>query len=191
MMRKSFVLFNFFLLLFVSCNYLKLTDEEARRLIREAKGYPMKPESITIQHVPKNSKLEQEIKRLIDEGYLTKGKVYGKTFFLKATDKGKNLISHAIWYDESDAIGDIRPGFCFMPLTHKLDIKRITEILIDSDNKTALVKYEIAYIPTDYYYKLVVFDKVNVENISKRKNSFVKKDQIRLKKWDQGWRVME
>jgi len=214
-MSKRFlfmVLFVFFSL-FLMCESLKLTEKEAMDLIRKENGLP-KPATISIKFKPGiNNGLCSEFVRLVDEGYmevddyemkcLRKGELKNKIIESgllrgsailfsnpKITIKGRTLIEYASF----EGSGEVH----FSPYTLMYDVKKINEILIDSDNKIALVSYLCEYTPTDYFYILRDIDKDLIENSP---CSFGRTDEcfrngfrrttheITLKKWDKGWRV--
>jgi len=165
------------LLLILSCSSVKLTEEEATRLIREAKAYPMLI-SVTLYDIKPKTGLGLEINRLIEDGYLIPGNYSGH----EITEKGKHLVQKCVWNSFW------KKYEIFNPFTHKIDIKKISEILVDNDTKTAVVKYEIGVFPTEYFYKLIEIDRERIEKASKDSDKTLEV-QIRLKKWDQGWRV--
>jgi hypothetical protein len=180
-MRKVSIIFCLFLLT-LACNSVTLSEAEAMRLIREAEGFP-KLKAISIYEYKAKRGLHKEIFRLYEEGYYDFDFQYKslKNMKYKVTDKGKNLI---------ESIEETRRGIHFRPFVYKIDIERITEILIDSDNKTAIVKYVINVSTTEYYNKLIKIDEKSVEDAYVQLPTNTK-SEIFLKKWDQGWRVMK
>ncbi len=177
------------ILVVVSCSSVNLSEEEAKRLISEANGYP-KLIATNFSKIRFNTPLYMEIQRLEREGYLEKKykrennerprpQIAGKRQHLIITDKGKKLIEFIEY--------EILLGYTFAPITHERKIKRITEI--EGKIDTVDVKYEVGYFSTEYFSHLMRIDRERMEEVTE--NLRVDKMQARLKKTDQGWKVIE
>ena len=164
----------------ISCSSESLTEKEATQIIREGNGYP-ELRAIVLKRIEKDSALGQEIKRLVKEGYLIPPKKLYRGMF-EITDKGKGLVRKCYWnfvYQNYEV---------FLPYTHTIDIVGVEEILVDSSNNTAVVRYKVGFSPTKYFDQLRAIDKQTIDKASQDAQKTYEKE-ILLKKWDQGWRV--
>lgn len=162
-------------LLAISCNSLKLTEKEAISLIRKANGYPKLKATYLYDFS------HQEIRRLVRENYLIFEDSTKSGRVIK-TDKGKRLIEFV----------DFRRSnyrYTVAPFTHKVDIKKITEIFVDSNDNSAIVKYKVGYFPTEYFIHLRELNKEEMDRVSRNYEDYIK--QMRLKKSTQGWQVID
>lgn len=160
-----------------------LTEQEAERLIREANNYP-KQVSVSTGSIKTSSPYGKELKRLVHEG---KFRCNG-WITCEATDDIKHLFKkgNLRYYHDRGTIS-AEPYFL------QKDIASIDEILIDSSNGTAVVKYTLGAKTSDYYDQLHAANPTYYESliagILKKLNS-TSQEKIILKKWDQGWRVL-
>jgi hypothetical protein len=186
-MRKTIFYFLFLpFLFFISCTSPeKLSEDEVKKLIREANKLPS-PYSLDLGDVRINTGLGREIERLVKEGYMIPGDYMGGN---KITEKGKDLILECHYNPVYKAYEH------FYPIIYKVDIKQILEIVIDSKNNLAEVKYELGLFPTSYLEELKKIDTENIiANAIQRHQAEVnttKKDNVKFKKWDRGWRIIE
>jgi len=160
--------FLFLVMLLASCSKT-LTNDQAMEAIRKEGGYP-KLVTTKLLSIKPDSKIGQEISRLISEGYMLvpeKRGPYG--YVLKVTEKGKNFVKWCSYYK----------GYTGEFITHKADIARIKQILTDSKEGTATVVYEVGYTLTPFGERLI--------NLGAKIKKEEYEGQAYFKKYDQGW----
>jgi len=163
--------------LLVSCSSSGLDREEAMKLIKNAKDYP-KP-------VYKRYNVDDDggyplIKFLEKRGYLTGDKADNGRWI--KTKKGENIIGLCSFY-------------CKVK-TYRKEISQIREVLIDEDNGTARVTYNVTTSPTSLYNEIRSdigsYPEIYVamgENGPDRGKTKTETREITLKKWDKGWHI--
>lgn len=178
MNRPSMPFFLALLLGFTSCNH-SLSDKEAIRLIREAKGFP---ESLTLElSGGPDSGVGREIKRLQDTGYIDSA--FSQS--CHPTEKGKTLVSNCYWngvYNYS--------GIVFHGLT--TDVSRIVDRRTEGTNDTIVVLYELTLTPTEELMKFQAADPKAANRATSSYGDITKprNETARLQKWESGWRVV-
>lgn len=139
--------------------------------IRKHNNYPQSV--VSLYHAYGESPIKQEIIRLVREGFL----VQQGNYFIP-TPKGKDIIASAdysfVW------------GFSINVKSHIQDVSKINEVLVDSKNGVALVKYSVGFTPTEYLNSL---KKIDGQLFSDNYNKRVDSKEISFKKWDNGWRI--
>ena len=158
-----------------ACGAQGLTEKDVIPLIREAEQIPeLRP--IYFPAIHRDDPLGKEIQRLIEEGYI---RVSG--WDMEVTERGRGLIGKPSW----DAFRKLYSAHFY---THLWDVGKIREIVVDSESGSAMVTYELETRPTSYLSHL---RQVDAEVIDRQVSAIEGKDvkRLRLKLWDQGWRV--
>lgn len=139
--------------------------------IRKNNNYPHG--IVSLYHAYGDSPIKQEIIRLVRESFLIQ---QGNDFI--PTEKGKDIIKSAnysfVW------------GFSVEIKSHIEDVSKINEILVDSKNGVASVKYSVGFTPTEYFNSL---KKIDGQLFDDNYTPVVRKKEISFKKWDNGWRI--
>ncbi len=174
-------------LLSASCgsDAVTLTHAEAIRVIRAGLGYP-RTMSYTFTQISPSSPFGLEISRLLREDYLRAPEYEfiraQQVADLEPTEKGKELVEGCRYWPRGTR-GDFS-NYAFRPYTHVLDVAGIEELLIDTPNRTAVLRFKLSATPSEYFKRLSGLDSVRANEVRLPTHG-----TARLKKWDQGWRI--
>jgi flagellar biosynthesis GTPase FlhF len=164
----------------------RLTEAEAIRMIREARGLPAL-QSAHIGGIREIDPLYPEVFCLVAEGFVKPGSGGGMVSAVVA-EKGKRILANLHW---GQMVGG---NVDFWPYTHRIDVTKIVSILSDSKSNTATVTYQLAAMPTEYYEKLKRLDprfpeQVRRAHLGRDLTVSLPEPQrtMNFKKWDQGW----
>lgn len=170
------------IILTTGCAGKGLSKKEAAEIIKKEYGYP--EATMWSLSIPYNSALGEEIRRQIDDGYLTPPDDAGN---MKITDKGR------LWYGSCsyDRVANV---YLLKANLFNKELKEVDEVMNDNANGVAKVMYTVSLKPTDLYRKFREIDKeafaIN-EKLDKAAKAMEVVMTTRLKKWDDGWRVEE
>lgn len=175
----------FFALLLVSCSSSGLDEEEALRLVKEAMDYP-KP--VYKSYVVDDDAGRPMLKFLKGKGYLTgeyKSLGVGDNVGWVETEEGDEIIKTCTKWS------------CELK-TYQKEVSGIREVLVDEEDGTARVMYEVTSSPTSLYYELrdakgspprIYY--LDADSEPDNGTPTTETHEITLKKWDKGWRATE
>jgi len=165
-------------LILMSCGTSGPTESEIKHLIRTAYGLPAL-EASGVRTPINNSPISLEIQRLFREGYILPQ--FSERDGHVIAPKGKNLIKNIFT--------DAEPSYFFQPYTNTIDVIKVTQILLDSKSGTAEAQYQLGISKTEYGIKLMAIDPGLRRRYEEYERSFPRTRTVRLKRWDQGWRL--
>jgi hypothetical protein len=174
---KSFALASLTLVLFAGCDRVSLSNQEALEIIRQQKHYP-RPIEYQTEFSGMDPGLEKAFETLKSNGMVEE--VSMPDFMIKVGDRrNKGLLTKNIIY----GTWTIR---CNLLMAEPVSIE---EILIDKQNQTARVRYVEAQKPLEPAYSLL-YRRNNTSDPNAPKPEQFRRE-VSLKKWDQGWRIIE
>lgn len=161
---------------FWSCQRYSLSKEQAIQIIRESEGLPQF-HYITLLGIKRGDPLGREIELLFEGGYLS------RVDHVEITEKGKYIVKELYWnwvWKEWEVVEF---------WTHRIDVGKVHEILVDSKQGTAVVLYELEFKPTPYLEHLLQVDRQQVSEVVGESIPRSMRRRLHLKYWDQGWRA--
>lgn len=161
----------------VSCRS-SLSRDEAAKLVEQSifnAGF------VDAQFAPD----QYAIEKLVSNGYMElriiKG-IWGSDIPIYiATEKGKQYVIGTQTYPQI-----IKDARAFRGAIFKAKVKEITEILTDNQTNSAIVKFLIDYQPAEPYYSAFCS---TPHWYCEKDNNLPKSGEVRLKKYDKGWRI--
>ena len=138
-----------------------------------------RPINTIFDMLKKSEPLGRETDRLMREGYVNCRKI------------DYLYLAHRCW-------GSFESHIWVKFITHKREMRRIVEILTDERTGTATVIYEVGLAETPFVEWLREIDPVRLEYLysdierqygTRDIQSVRQQHSVKLKKWDQGWRV--
>ena len=182
-MHKSLSFLSFsIILLCVSCGP-HLSNDEAKGVIAKELGYPKMISTIisfwSSKDQPGHHK--EMLNHLVKSGDLIYSDTRDYIKYYKPTDKGKAYIKSEVKETSNCITFD-----CAYAQEFITDIK---ETLIDEKDSTALVKYNVKSEPFEPYYSQV-YAKSREGGARNIEFGKIKEEEITLKKYDKGWRIL-
>ena len=160
---------------------MELTPDSARQLIKHATRFP-EPVADGFSNIRKTDPIVYEVERMIREGYFVcRQSILGD---FSVTKKGEYLVKNCVWNSSYKK-------YAVTFYTHKLEIRRIVDILTDESTGTAEVTYEVGLAEAPYLQRLREIDPARVKQEFGGQDIETVRElrKAHLKKWDQGWRV--
>ncbi|MDA3880265.1 MAG: hypothetical protein PF436_07760 [Prolixibacteraceae bacterium] len=160
-------------LILISCGE-QLNNERAKEIISEYKEYP--EPYIFYDTYDYGTTEAKGINKIVSGEYVYLDNQNSVMKWYKPTEKGKDFIQSITYSNYSR---DIRASFAM----YSKHIKTIDEILVDKEKNIAIVKYTLGYVPLEPIYSYMCPSKDCYKKARKK--------EIKLKKYDKGWRVLE
>jgi len=173
--------------LLTACNSTSLEDSEATKIINDHFGFP-KPVMMILDGHEDNDIWGQAIINFIrTSGYVYNNPAHGMGSVQAAlaptylpTEKGKGIIKRIDY-------NGFYKSYTYDGAVVKESLDSIQEILIDKETKIATVKYATKFEPIEPLYSSLCIDrrcKFFGEGLKQKR-----KNLIKLKKYDKGWRI--